>query len=137
MTYFIEQEGGTQTAKVKGAAGYTVEGSNCYTLDDARANGVINKELYDGFVNAIKNSFPQTGENVYKPEDFYIFRAADGNWNFALIKDVTNGDSSTATYSYEPNGAYTEKTTYIVIHGAVAAILLATSVVVYIRRKNK
>ena len=86
---------------------YYVAGAQCYTIEEARNAKLISEEVYDGFKNAILNAFPQGEENSKKPEDFYIFQDTDENWHFALIEDVTNGDSTTITYNYIPNGEFT------------------------------
>lgn len=113
LTIFVPEDGGVITASIAGTAtGTKVAGADCYTLDSALSSGAITQEVYSGFVNAIKNTFPQDGENAYKPEDFYIFKDSSNTWHFALIKDVQNGDESTITYDYIPNGEFTDETTY-------------------------
>ncbi len=113
LTIFVPSEEGSITASIAGTAtGTKVAGADCYTLQSALSSGAITEEVYSGFVNAIKNTFPQDGENAYKPEDFYIFKDSSNTWHFALIKDVGNGDESTLTYDYIPNGEFTEETTY-------------------------
>ena len=91
--------------------GKRIAGSKCYTIEGARTAGLITEEEYAGFIKAIENSFPETGKNAYKPEDFYTFEDSNGNWHFALKEDVDSKDGTTLTYDYIPNGKFTEYTT--------------------------
>lgn len=113
LTVFVPGEGGTITASIAGTeTGIKVAGADCYTLQSALSSGAITQEVYSGFVNAIRNTFPQDGENAHKPEDFYIFKDSSNTWHFTLIDDVNNQDESAITYDYIPNGEFTEETTY-------------------------
>ena len=89
-----------------------IAGKTPYTLDEALAKGIINQTDYDGYVNAINNAAIGNGDNIYTPDQFYLYIDDNNKIHFALITDVNDDNGAAVTYDYIANGAYTKNKEY-------------------------
>ena len=109
----------TSTEKLKkvkveevGTTGFTVAGYNTYTLASALEEGVIDKPMYEGYCQAIKNSNIKNNEgNVLGPEDFIMYKDNSGVVHFAVYGDLTDTNNNVVTYDYYANGQHTVEDT--------------------------
>jgi len=117
----------TGTAPItKDENGDLYNGTNqVYTLTDAESGGVIDSDSIPGYLEAIRNKFPQYSSTTEYPDSdlknmFYVYAVPNGSGLSDLhfiegstISEIpTGGEKWTTIYNFITNGTYTEIRTY-------------------------
>ena len=93
----------------------TIQGKEAMTFEEAKAK--YGDTFDDGkYEEAIRNTFPQDGNNTITKDDFYVFATQNEKgvieFEFALKDDVHSPDGFCQTYSFIPNGQFNTSATY-------------------------